>query len=114
MSDLVTVDDLDFNAIDYFDTNTISWDFYQPPNDPNVWDAEVRLADGPGVSAVFKFTGSSTTFLSPLSRPLILLSCSPLHRFPSISLWPCAALQWILPAPLTLFRWRPETAGLYS
>ena len=59
MSDLVTVDDLEFDKIHYIsvDDNNF-WDSYRPPNDPNVWEGEVREVVNAGPSALFTFTGA--------------------------------------------------------
>ncbi|KAI1784339.1 hypothetical protein LXA43DRAFT_976725 [Ganoderma leucocontextum] len=62
MSGLVTVDDLEFDKIHYIsvDDNNF-WDSYRPPNDPNVWEGEVREVVNAGPSAIFTFTGSQVS-----------------------------------------------------
>ena len=62
MSDIVTVDDLDFDLIDYIDVDSNNfWSASFPPNDPNVWQGEVRIGASPGLSATFTFTGALHT-----------------------------------------------------
>ncbi|KAI0665678.1 hypothetical protein C8Q78DRAFT_1063539 [Trametes maxima] len=62
-SDLITVDNLDFNQITYSTSpdENLDWIPYQPPNDPDVWNALVERAAAPGLSATFSFTGSQVS-----------------------------------------------------
>ena len=59
MSGLVTVDDLEFDKIHYIsvDDNNF-WNSYRPPNDPDVWEGEVREVANAGPSAIFTSTGA--------------------------------------------------------
>ena len=60
MSGLVTVDDLDFDRIHYYnvDENSI-WRTYNLQNVPDVWRGEVREGPCTGLSATFTFWGAS-------------------------------------------------------
>ena len=60
MSGLVTVDDLDFDRIHYYnvDENSI-WRIYNLQNVPDVWKGEVREGPCTGLSATFTFWGAS-------------------------------------------------------
>ena len=59
MSDLVTVDDLAYDQIDYSSTPTLFWNSINLPDDPNVWNGGVNAATAEGLSVQFSFTGTS-------------------------------------------------------
>lgn len=59
MSDVVTVDDLEFDKVHYSSTPTLFWDLYVPEHAADVWDGELHRASTPGLSATFSFTGPS-------------------------------------------------------
>ncbi|KAI0645303.1 hypothetical protein C8Q79DRAFT_1011383 [Trametes meyenii] len=87
-SDLITVDNLDFNQITYstYPDDHLSWSPYQPPNDPDVWNALVQRAAVSGLSATFSFTGSQVSVVGRVEPakngalpPLSLYSVGPTH-----------------------------------
>ncbi|KAI0766999.1 hypothetical protein C8Q74DRAFT_1277409 [Fomes fomentarius] len=61
MSDVVTVDDLEFDKVHYSSTPTAFWDTYVPENAADVWDGELHRASTPGLSATLSFTGSQVS-----------------------------------------------------
>ena len=62
MSDLVSVDNLDFSHYQYFGTSDgqNNWLPDNPPNDPNIWSQQLEAAEAPGMSVIFSFTGTSS------------------------------------------------------
>ncbi|KAM5530182.1 hypothetical protein V8D89_016148 [Ganoderma adspersum] len=81
MSGLVTVDDLEFDKIHYIsvDDNNF-WNSYRPPNDPDVWEGEVREVANAGPSAIFTFTGSQVSVFGRV-EPAINGSQQPLSLY---------------------------------